>query len=432
MKKLVSLFLVLALALSMVGIVNAETEKTKIIVMCWGSTDGAAEDFNARVARTIPEFAEKYEVEFVLGGQTDADVSEKLRYALSSNEYVCDIVYLNYTQVPEFARAGALYDVTEEITPYLDGMTDGAKALAQYDGKYIAVPNQVKSKMWFYRADIFEECGIDVSAIKNVDDLIAAGKKIQEKYPDSYIANLGHAPSAYNYYLTLSGNGASFFDENGNYNISKDEGTIKMLEDYKKMIDAGVVMDVSDWTTDWENALANGQLVSQFSANWLGENQFLPTYSGEENRGNWKCTVWPEIGGTQYGSDAGGAVWAVTSFAKYPKEAAELICNYALGKDSAYDYWKTNGGTLPQNNELLSSGIFQEGQEKNYFGTSYVEAQIEGFNYVKAFNYSPNASMESNIVCEYFTKAVYGDMSIEDALSAAENDLNMMIGNAYD
>lgn len=267
---MVALLLVVALAAGLCSFACAGDEKTHLIVMCWGSVDGAAQDFNDRIARTNPDFADKYDVEFVLGGKDDAEVAEKIRYALSANEYLCDIVYLNYTQVPEFARAGALHDVSKEIEPYLENMTDGAKALAQYDGKYIAVPNQVKSKIWFYRADIFEECGIDVAAIKNTDDVIAAGKKIQENYPDTNIANLGHAPSSYNYYLTLSGNNASFFDADGNYNISTDAGTIAMLEDYKKMIDAGVVMDVSDWTTDWENALASGQLVSQFSANWLG------------------------------------------------------------------------------------------------------------------------------------------------------------------
>ena len=32
---------------------------------------------------------------------------------------------------------------------------------------------------------------------------------------------------------------------------------------------------------------------------------------------------------------------------------------------------------------------------------------------------------------EYFTKAIYGQMSIDDALNAAQNDLQIMIGNAF-
>lgn len=107
-----------------------------------------------------------------------------------------------------------------------------------------------------------------------------------------------------------------------------------------------------------------GSLSANFPLTGLVEDQFLATYSGEANRGNWKCTIWPEIGGTQFGSDAGDAVWAVTSFAKYPEDAANLICYYALDKDCALDFWKTRGGTLPQHKELLNSGIFLEGQEK--------------------------------------------------------------------
>ena len=57
--------------------------------------------------------------------------------------------------------------------------------------------------------------------------------------------------------MALSGNGARFTDDNGNYIISQDEGTKKVLEDYKKIVESGVSMDVSDFTTDWEAALAD-------------------------------------------------------------------------------------------------------------------------------------------------------------------------------
>ena len=33
--------------------------------------------------------------------------------------------------------------------------------------------------MWFYRADIFEECGVDVREVKTIDEFIAAGEKMQ-------------------------------------------------------------------------------------------------------------------------------------------------------------------------------------------------------------------------------------------------------------
>ena len=69
--------------------------------------------------------------------------------------------------------------------------------------------------------------------------------------------------------------------------ISQDEGTRKVLEDYRKIVESGVSMDVSDFTTDWEAALADGSLVSSLSASWLAQDSLLPTYAaGQEENGH--------------------------------------------------------------------------------------------------------------------------------------------------
>ena len=39
---------------------------------------------------------------------------------------------------------------------------------------------------------------------------------------------------------------------------------------------------------------------------------------------------------------------------------------------------------------------------------------------------------ESDIVVPYFTKAVNGEISIDDALAMAQEDLEVQLGNAYD
>jgi len=70
-------------------------------------------------------------------------------------------------------------------------------------------------------------------------------------------------------------------------------------------------------------------------------------------------------------------------------------------------------------------------QKDGYFGDSYARAQAAATDEFAIFNYSPNASAEQNIVVEYFNKAVNGEMAIDQALSAAQNDLTTMVGNAF-
>ena len=428
MKKMLAMLLALAMLLTLTGSCAVAEEKIHLTGMCWGST-AQYEQLVADVLATNPELAEKYEVSWVLGGEGDGDSAEKMRLALSANENLCDFVVLNYTQIPEFARADALVDISGAIAPYKETMTESARALTQYEGKTIAVPFEVKTKVWFYRSDIFEECGVNVEDVVDTDSFIAAGKKIQEKYPNSYMWNFGSNVSGYTFYLTLSGNGASFFDADGNYNIASDEGTRKMLEDYKKMVDAGIIANIADWTPDWESALADGTIVSQPCAGWLGQDIFLPTYSGPENE--WKVTTWPVIGGTDAGSDAGGSVMAVPTFSAHPQEAAGLISYICLSEEGSKCVFHMTG-SLPQNTKALEDDSLFADQADGYFGTTFVDTQKAALDKFAIFNYSPNASAEQTIVCEYFSQAVNGHMSIDDALNAAQEDLQITIGNAFE
>ena len=393
MKKLFAMFLALAMLLTMVGSCAVAEEKIHLTGMCWGST-AQYEQLVADVLATNPELAEKYEVSWVLGGEGDDNSAEKMRLALSANENLCDFVVLNYTQIPEFARAEALVDISEALKPYADTMTTAALGLSQYEGQTIAVPFEVKTKVWFYRSDIFEECGVQVEDITDTDSFIAAGKKIQEKYPNSYMWNFGSNVSDYAYYLTLS----------------------------------GVIADISDWTPDWENALANGTILTQPCAAWLGQDIFLPKYSGAGNQ--WKVTTWPVIGGTDAGSDAGGSVMAVPAFSAHPEEAAELISYICLSEEGSKCVFHMTG-SLPQNTVALADDSLFADQANGYFGTTFVDAQKSAVDKFAIFNYSPNASSEQTIVCEYFTKAVNGQMSIDEALNAAQADLQTTIGNAF-
>ena len=63
----------------------------------------------------------------IVGGQGDNEVAEQMRLALASNNSVADVVMLNYTQVPEFAEAGVLEDLSDVYAGYEDNLTHAAK-----------------------------------------------------------------------------------------------------------------------------------------------------------------------------------------------------------------------------------------------------------------------------------------------------------------
>lgn len=154
-------------------------EKTKLLGMTWGST-ATIEEYTKNFFEANPDLADKYEIEWVVGGEGDSDVAQSVRLALSSGEYVADFVQLNYTQVPEFAESGVLTDISDTVDAYAENIAEGALKLTNYKDDMVTFPFELKPRVWYYRSDIFEEAGIDVSQIKTTDDFIEAGKAIQK------------------------------------------------------------------------------------------------------------------------------------------------------------------------------------------------------------------------------------------------------------
>ena len=103
------------------------------------------ETINAKFLEQNPDLAEKVDFEVQLGGAGDGDVADKLRLALTSGENVPDIVRLNYTQLPEFAKAGVLYPLDDYIAEYEDRIIDAAKDM-KYDDTYYASPREELSQ----------------------------------------------------------------------------------------------------------------------------------------------------------------------------------------------------------------------------------------------------------------------------------------------
>ena len=178
---------------------------------------------------------------------------------------------------------------------------------------------------------------IDADEIKTTDDFSswkeATGKSSLEKY----ICNVGSSAPGYLFYMALSGNGARFTDEDGNYHDIWDEGTKstgRLSEDRRiRCLHA----DVSDFTTDWEAALADGSLVSSLSASWLAQDSLLQLM--RRARKEMGMRQWPEIGGSVGGSDAGGSVFVIPSFSEHKEEAKELLAEMTLSEAGDLCIW---------------------------------------------------------------------------------------------
>ena len=432
MTRKICLLLCLAMLMTLtVGTVTqsgANEDKTVFQFMLWGNPN--YEDANymiESVETAFPELKGKYGWDLISAGSGNDDVTQKLRLMMTANEQMPDMVQFNRNAVPEFAEIGFCRDLTDAYAPYMDELLPGALELVSYKDQVIAFPYELKCKLWFYRADLFEEAGIDPAAIITTDDFIAAGHKLKETFPDSYIWNLGSDIAGYNAHMVLSGNGARFTDDNNNYIIDTDPGVRLYIEDIMKIKDSGVTIEINDWTPDWEQGFADGTIASTPLANWL--KFFLPNYAPEQ-AGLWAVAQWPEIGGCPggQGSENGGSMFVVPNNAGQGDEIIEFLSMLMFDKTASLKWFELKGVT-----PLTKSAINDPAVQKpdKFFGVSLMREEAVAYEKIKIFDYSPSSTLEFDIFNTYVSMIGRHEISIDDALAQCQADMISQIGDPW-
>lgn len=417
---------------------------TPIKWMSWGGATNIAKLANS-VATQLPAIGSSYAVETVDGGTGDQDVAAAIRLALASGQNLPEIVQLNRTQVAEFAASGELLPLDEVFGTVGDDLYSGAQELAKVGDQFVAYPFELKSKLFYYRGDLFETAGVDPSALGTVDAFIAAGRAIQEK-ANSNILNLGPQPAGYYLGEIVSAYPDSryFADENGTFTVTSNPAFKDAFGFLKALVDSGVTNKIDDWSTDWQPAIADNKVASFLNANWL--KFFLPTFAPEQT-GKWKVALWPQLSplaDQRYGSEAGGSVFVVLKRSANAHAAADYLRKVFFEREGALAAYRALGVTpliksaredflaiaeKPVKPEGMSDADFAA-QPGNYFGPTFAKTELESYDYVKVLNYDPAASKGLDIITQWLQKAMTGT-SVGEALSSAQADMESQIGNPF-
>ena len=354
---------------------------------------------------------------------------ETMRKMVASGETdeMPDIITCNWAQVPEYYEMDIIRDVSDVYEEKGDEILTGVVNLMKYEDQYMGFPAEVKTKIWAYRKDMFEAAGVDPNACKTVDDLIEAGKKIQEVYPDSYIENYTEVPQGYDLFAYFTGNGARLSDEEGNYICASDPGVKDAFEFYTKMRESGVVSTtIQDFSEEWYAALNDGTICSQVLAGWFTSNH-LPNQCADL-AGKWGLALWPEeIAG---GSESGAKLMMVNDLSPNADFCVELLTKFCYTEESASALFHSERGIIPYLKSCAESEEFLV--ENDYFGVDRMETEFKAMDLLSVYPYTPNSSLEETIIVRYLGEYLSGTMDLDTALQTAEDEMKAQIGNAYD
>lgn len=160
------------------------------------STDGKGQELTVWIMKgTNPDASAFYDkVSDAFEEETGATVKiEEIQWADAHDRFVTsiaggttpDIAETGTTWTAEFADAGALLPLDEYVDAEkgLRGdLVEGLEVAGTYDGELYGMPWYAGVRSLVYRADVFEELGLE--APKTWDDIVAAGEAIKAAKPD--------------------------------------------------------------------------------------------------------------------------------------------------------------------------------------------------------------------------------------------------------
>jgi lactose/L-arabinose transport system substrate-binding protein len=242
----------------------------------------------------------------------------KLFSQLAANSDVPDVVQLQNRDLQNFVNKypDAWMDLTDIVKPEESNFDSFVLPLAKVDDKYYAVPWDVGPCALYYRKDIFEKAGVDVSTIKTYDDYIEAGKKIvKATNGKTKLLGFDYSGSSSDDMLMMLLNqlGGQYYDSNGKVKLDS-EKMVQAITLLKKMKDAGVTINLANEWNDRITATSNEQIASIPYAVWYAGTL---QNSNADQSGKWGIVPLPAFtagGNTQ--ANLGGSVLSVSSQTK--------------------------------------------------------------------------------------------------------------------
>jgi lactose/L-arabinose transport system substrate-binding protein len=269
----------------------------------------------------------------------------KLYPELAAGSGVPDVVQTQNRDFSSFYNKypKAWLDVTDLVKPEESNFDSVVLPLVSQNGKYYAVPWDVGPCALYYRADIFKSDGIDPASLKTWDEYIAAGQKVsqlsggKEKFMGfDYSASSSQDMEN----LLFDEAGGKFYDSNGKVQLDT-APMLTMVSEFKKMMTAGITMDLANEWNDRITALENNQLVAFPYAVWYTGTMQT---SNKDQSGKWEIVPLPAFtaGGNNQANE-GGSILAISS-ASQDTNLAKAFVKFSLMTNEGNDINLTAGG----------------------------------------------------------------------------------------
>ena len=385
---------------------NPEDISGKVVFVSGNDTTGGVDEM-------IAAFNEKYpniEVEKqVLPGASD-DVKKSLMTSLAAGDSEPDVFECDIIWISQFAAAGWLLDVTDNLEAKSDEYLSGPLSTCYYDGKAYAYPNYTDVGLLYYRSDLVETPPTTWDELVSMSQEHIGSDGIEYGYV--FQAFQGE-PISCNMLEFIKQNGGTDY-EDGQFAMNN-ENTIGALEFVKGLIDDGIAPEsvLAAKPDDSKAIFEEGKAL--FMRNWTYAYQSAQADTSKVagNVGVAPLPVGPN--GTESSGTLGGWNYAINKNSEN-KEAAILFAEFM----SSYDAQKISTlvrGTFPTNAAVYEDADVLEALPF----LSDIQPAVDA---AKPRPQVRDYATISSIFAVNFQRALTGESSFEDAMAQMDSELN--------
>lgn len=265
---------------------NAESITAHIEVGGWPSGD---DGFKAAMAGFNEEYP-NIEVELVF---TDTTAHHQaLQTALAAGTGAVDVAMVEGAYIAQYRDSSALCDLNTLGAADLknDFVAFKWDQATSSDGqRLVAIPWDLGPTLYYYRTDVFEECGLPTDPDEVADLMSTWDGVLQVAEAVSIPGERWFLPSAAYPYQWLFIN-RDYYDDDLNLILER-EGDLECLENCLKIRENGWDMNIDMWSPEAYAAYAAGTCVTVAAGSWFSG--FFKTDIDPDGPGHWGATVLP-------------------------------------------------------------------------------------------------------------------------------------------
>jgi multiple sugar transport system substrate-binding protein len=344
----------------------------------------------------------------------------KLTTALKAGTGVPDVAQIEFQFLPQYELTGKLVDLSQYgANNYKSDFVPWTWSQVSNNGKIYAIPQDSGPMGILYRQDIFQKYNLPIPTTwaQFAQEAVA----LHKANPKIFITDFPASDGGWFTGLVWQAGSQPFVVNGTNVKINiNDAAALQVANYWGGLIKQGVLDTEADFATDWYGGLSNGTIATWITAAWA------PTdlaSSASKTTGLWRAAPLPQwTAGGSASANWGGSTDAVTTYSKYPAQAAQFVEWLNTNQQSVSDL-TLKALLFPTQTGELSDPSFSA--PVAFYGNQAVNQVFaqSSQNVITTFQWSPFQDYVYTQLQNQLASAVSGKITFAQALQNAQNSV---------